>query len=135
MLNRWRCLVLLDFPSLDTALLVVLLEVLGELLVWWDGETFVLPEVWGEEGVGRADSLESGLGEVSKGGGGAASRGVAIFKTGHLHKLLGDWTANETSSSGSGDESDVDGTTLAVDLRKSLKSDQRRMILTLEGTV
>ena len=101
---------------------MVLLEELGELLVWWDGESFVLPEVWGEEGVGRADSLESGLGEVSKGGGGAASRGVAIFKTGHLHKLLGDWTANETSSSGSGDKSDVDGTTLAVDLRKSLKS-------------
>jgi len=98
---------------------VVLLEVLGELLVWWGGESFFLPEVWGEEGVGRADSLESGLGEVSKGGGGAASRGVAIFKTGHLHKLLWDWTANETSSSGSGDESHVDGTALAVDLGRN----------------
>jgi len=98
---------------------VVLFEVLGELLVWWGGENIFLPEVWGEEGVSRADSLESGLGEVSKGGGGAASRGVAIFKTSHLHKLLGDWTTNETSSSGSGDESYVDGTAFAVDLGRN----------------
>lgn len=113
------CLVLLDFPSLDTALLVVLFEVLGELLVWWNRELLLLPEVWGKEGVRRADSLESGLGEVSKGGGGAASRSVAIFKTRHLHKLLGDWTTDEASTSGSGDESHVDGTALAVDLGRN----------------
>ena len=120
-LNRWWCLVLLDFLSLDATLLVVLGEVLGELLEWWDGELLFLPEIGGQEGVGRADGLESSLGEVSKGGGGAASGGVAIFKTRHLHKLLGDWTTDETSSSGSWDESDVDGTTLAVDLEGIIK--------------
>ena len=100
---------------------MVLLEIFGECLEWWWSQWFVLPQFWGQEIVGTADSLESGLGEVSKGGGGAASRGVAIFKTGHLHKLLWDWTANETSSSGSGDESHVDGTALAVDLRDPSK--------------
>ena len=41
---------------------------------------------------------------------------VDIFKTSHLHKLLWNWTAYETSTTWGWDETDVDGATFTVDL-------------------
>ena len=42
--------------------------------------------------------------------------GVDVFKPGHLHKFLGDGSADESGSAGSRDESHVDGSALSVHL-------------------
>lgn len=76
LVSESKCSIVLDFAALDTASLVVLLEVLGEGLEWWWGEWLVLPQLRGQEVVGTADSLESGLGEVAEGGGTTASAEV-----------------------------------------------------------
>ena len=62
-----NCSIVLDLATLDTAGLVVLLEVFGECLEWWWSQWFVLPQLRGQEIVGTADGLESGLGEVAQG--------------------------------------------------------------------
>jgi len=110
------CLVLLDFFSLDSTLLVVLRQVVGEFLVWWDGEFVVLPQVWGEELVSRANGLERGLGEVTKGRCSTTSAGVDVFETRHLHKLLWHGSTDEASSSRRRDKPDMDRSALSVHL-------------------
>jgi len=101
---------------LDTTNFVILFQVVGEFFEWWSSQGIVLPEFWSQEIVGTADSLESSFGEVTEGGGTTTSTSVNIFKTSHLHKLLWDWTADETSTTWGWDETDVDGTTFTVDL-------------------
>ena len=80
LVSESKCSIVLDFAALDTTGLVVLLEVLGEGLEWWWGEWLVLPQLRGQEVVGTADSLESGLGEVAKGGGTTASAEEGLEK-------------------------------------------------------
>ena len=80
LVSESKCSIVLDFAALDTTGLVVLLEVLGEGLEWWWGEWLVLPQLRGQEVVGTADGLESGLGEVAEGGGTTASAEVGLVK-------------------------------------------------------
>ena len=42
--------------------------------------------------------------------------GIDVFKPSHLHKFLGDGSADESGSAGSRDESHVDGSALTVHL-------------------
>merc|ERR1711991_78925 len=88
----------------------------GELLVGALGECGLGPHVWGQVCVGVADSLESGLGEVAKGGSLTGGRGITIVNTSHHQQLLGDTGSNETSTTGCGDETHTGGTALASDL-------------------
>jgi hypothetical protein len=57
-----------------------------------------------------------GSDEVLKGSGGTGGRGENVFNTSELKELLGNGSADNTSTSGGGDQSDSDGTALASDL-------------------
>ena len=81
--------------TLNTTGLVVVFQVLGELFERWWEELFFLPEIWGKEIIGTADSLESCLGEVSEGWGTTAGTKTdfknefwTIQSLYHIKKLL-----------------------------------------------
>lgn len=76
------------------------------------------PEVRGEETVGVADSHEGGLDEVTEGTGGTTGSGVTILDTGKLKELLGDGSSDDSGTTGSGDKTGEDRTTLTGDLAR-----------------
>lgn len=63
------------------------------------------PEVGRVVFEGSLDSGEGGFDEVSSSSGGALSFGVDIVNTGKVEKFLGDGGSNQSSSSGSRDQS------------------------------
>ncbi|DAZ97089.1 TPA: LOW QUALITY PROTEIN: hypothetical protein N0F65_001273 [Lagenidium giganteum] len=67
-------------------------------------------------GSGGAQSVEGSLDEVAKGTRVAASRGVAIFKTGHREQLLSGWGSAQTGTTRGRDQTKTDRTALAGDL-------------------
>merc|ERR1719259_992799 len=107
--------IVFDFATLDTTLLVILFQVVR------NSSNGGAPKVSSFQSSGVKKSLVRQIAwkvalEVTEGGGTTASTSVDIFKTSHLHKLLWDWTADETSTTWGWDETDVDGTTFTVDL-------------------
>ena len=74
------------------------------------------PEIGSEVSVGFAESVEGSLEEVLSGSGMTSSLSVTILDTSEGEHLLGDGGTNDTGTSGSGDELDADGSTLAGDL-------------------
>ena len=91
-------------------------EEVGELLVRGLGVSGLLPELWGEEGVGVLPRLKGGLDEVAHGLGGTPGAGVDIIDTGHLENLLGRRGRDDSRTLWRRDETDGDGTALAVNL-------------------
>ena len=117
MQNSFSFSVLLDFLLLgggDGS--VVLGQMVGELLVGRLGEHGLLPQVGSEVSVGLTDGGVCGLGKIAKSSGRASSGGVAILDTGHTQELLGNGGADETGTTGSGDETHQNGAALAGDL-------------------
>jgi len=88
----------------------------GVLLKRGLGESILGPHVGGEVGVGLLDGVEGGLGEVSKGLGVTTRRGENVLNTSESDELLGDTGGDDTSTTGSGDETHGDGTALSGDL-------------------
>lgn len=88
-------------------------QVLGKLLVGGLAQRKVPPQVRSEEGIGLGNSGVGGLGEVSKSGGRATRRCVAILNTGHHQQLLGDWARYDSGTTGSRDETHRHGSALA----------------------
>merc|ERR1719367_719446 len=109
-------LVLLLLLSLESKGFVVLGEEVGVLLVGRLLEHGLLPQVGSQEGVGLRDGGISCLSEVSKSSGGTSSRGVAILDTGHLQQLLGHRGGHNAGTTGSGDQTHPNRTTLASHL-------------------
>lgn len=66
------------------------------------------PEVRGvvDEGVGEGSI--SGFNEVTSSSGFTFSLGVKILETSELEQLFSDWGSNQTSSSGGGNQSNLD---------------------------
>lgn len=81
-------------------------------------EGLLLPEVWGEVGIGSLEGGVGGLGEVSKSSGLPLGGCVAILDSSHLKKLLWDWGRDDTGTAGSWDEPDHDGGALSSDLAR-----------------
>ena len=73
-------------------LLVVFGQEVGVLLVRRLLERMLFPQVRSEEGVGTTNSLERGLGKVTKGSGLATTGRVAILNTSHLKEFLWSWS-------------------------------------------
>jgi len=88
----------------------------GKLLVGGRGELGLGPQIGGEERVGLGQSVEGGLDEVSKSLGTSGGRGEAIVDSGVVQDLLGDLSGDNTGTTGSGDETHADGTTLSSHL-------------------
>lgn len=85
-------------------------------------ERHFLPQIWRQESVGLGNGRVCCLSEVTQCCGWATALSVAIFDTGHLQQLLGNWSRNDACSTWSWDELDQDRTALAGDLRtKKLK--------------
>jgi len=94
----------------------LVLEEVGELLVWnWD-EASLLPEVWCKESVSVVKSLEGSLDEVSESLGASTCLSVNVLNTGELEDLLWYTGSNDTSTSWGWDETYADGTALSSDL-------------------
>ena len=74
------------------------------------------PEVRGVVGVGLGKGSKGGLDEVSSGSGFSFGLGVDVLNTTELEQLLGDWGSNHTSSSGGGNQSNLDGSSFSGDL-------------------
>ena len=66
------------------------------------------PEVRGvvDEGVGKGSI--GGFNEVTSSSGFSFSLGVKILETGELEQLFSHWRSNQTSSSGGGNQSNLD---------------------------
>jgi hypothetical protein len=77
------------------------------------GEGSLGPQVGGQEAVGVGNSNEGSLEGVLQGSGGTGRRGVDILDTTELQKLLDSRGGNNGRTSGGGDESNVDGSTLS----------------------
>jgi len=87
--------------------------------VLFDQSSFVsglLPEIGGQVSVGFLEGVESGLQEVFSSLGATLGGGLDVSNTSHLENLLGGGGSNDTRTSGTGDESDSDGTALTSDL-------------------
>lgn len=74
------------------------------------------PQIRGQETVGLGQGIEGSLDEVAQGLAATAGRGVAVLNTGHLQDLLGHAGGHNTSTTGSGDQTNADRATLAGDL-------------------
>lgn len=72
-----------------------------------------------QEAVTVANGSESGLDEVTKSAGGTTGRGVAIGNTSKLKNLLGSRSSNDTSTTGSRDQTGDGGTALASKLARN----------------
>jgi hypothetical protein len=70
------------------------------------------PEIRGKESVGVADGNEAGLNEVLGGTGATGWAGEDIIDTSELQDLLWDGGSDETGTTGGGDQTEADGTTL-----------------------
>lgn len=77
------------------------------------GEGSLGPQVGGQEAVGVGNGNEGGLEGVLQSSGRAGGSGVDILDTSELQKLLDSGGGNNGRTSGSGDESNVDGSTLS----------------------
>jgi len=87
--------------------------------VSFDQSGFVLggfPKIGGQVLVSFLEGVESSLQEVFSSLGATSSTGLNILNTGHLQDLLGGGGSDDTRTSGTGDQSDSDGTTLTGDL-------------------
>eukprot|EP00091_Calanus_sinicus_P015551 TRINITY_DN3391_c0_g1_i7.p1 TRINITY_DN3391_c0_g1~~TRINITY_DN3391_c0_g1_i7.p1 ORF type:complete len:167 (-),score=26.95 TRINITY_DN3391_c0_g1_i7:63-563(-) len=111
-----QVLVLLGLLLLHAHGPVVLGQEVSELLVGRLLEDSLLPQVWGQIGVGGGDSSIGGLGKVTQSSSGALGRGVAIINTGHLQQLLGDRGGDDASTTGGWDQSHPDRAALASHL-------------------
>ena len=99
-----------------TPLLLFVSELLRVLLERGNGERAVKPKVRGQVTVSPGDGLEGSLDEVTQSPGGSRRGGVDILNTSELQQFLGDTGSNKTGTTGSGDKTHRDGTTLASDL-------------------
>lgn len=91
-------------------------QVVGELLIRGGGQGGGLPEIGSQVLVGHAEGREGSLHGVTTGLGVTAGAGEDISDTGESHQLLGGGGADNTGTTGGGDETDGNGTALAVDL-------------------
>jgi len=112
-------LVLLRFRLLCADHTMVLGQEVCELLEGRLLEHSLLPEVWGEVGVGLPDGCVGGLGEVTEGAGGSSGRGVAILYTSHLEQLLGNRGGHDAGTAGGRDQAHPDGAALASHLARN----------------
>lgn len=94
----------------------LVLEEVGELLVWNWEEAGFLPEVWGKESVGVVEGVEGSLDEVSEGLGGTTSLSVDVLNTGELEDLLWNTSSDDSSTSWGWDKTYADGTALSGNL-------------------
>jgi hypothetical protein len=97
----------------------VVLYLLNVGFVLFDQGSFVfglLPEIGSQVSVGFLEGVEGGLQEVFSGLGAASGGGLDVSNTSHLEDLLGGGGSDDTRTSGTGDESDSDGTALTGDL-------------------
>jgi hypothetical protein len=86
------------------------------LLVGRLGERSIRPELGGKISVGSLQGKEDGLDEVTHGTRVTTTGGIAILDSSHVHELLSSWGRNKTSTTGSRDETNTDGTTLSSHL-------------------
>merc|ERR1719272_1494125 len=100
-------------------LLGELFELLGEGSEGRGNRLDLGPEVGREVPVGLAQGGESSLDEVLRGSGVTGGRGVDIIDTGELEELLGDGSADNASSTGSGHKLDSDGASLSGNLARN----------------
>jgi len=100
----------------DVRVSVVLFQPFAVQFNWRLSQRFFLPEIRRQVRAGLGDGLESGLGEVTEGGSATLGAGVNVFVTGISQNLLGDRSSNNTGTSGSRDQSHVDGTAFGMDL-------------------
>jgi len=75
-----------------------------------------LPEIGSQVLICFLEGVESGLKEVFSGLGATSGTGLDILDTSHLEDLLGGGGSDDARTSGSGDQSDSNGTTLTGDL-------------------
>lgn len=75
-----------------------------------------VPQVWGQVSVEALQGDEGGLQEVLLGLGLSPRGGVAIFNTGEVQQLLGNWGSDDSNSLRGWDKSDVHGSTLSGNL-------------------
>lgn len=84
--------------------------------IWAAHEVGLLPEIGGEESVGLGESVEGGSGEVLYGLGLATGAGEHITDTSELEDLFGGGGTDDSSSTGSGDQTDGARSALSSDL-------------------
>jgi len=75
-----------------------------------------LPEIGSQVLIGFLEGVEGSLQEVFSGLGATLGGGLNILNTGHLEDLLGGGGSDDTRTSGTGDQSDSNGTALTGDL-------------------
>jgi len=94
------------------------LEVGRELLEGGGRRVDLGPEIGSEETVGSGNGSVSGLDEVTHSGSVSSGLGVAILNTSELKHTLASGGSDDTSSSGTGDHGDGNGTSLTGNLAR-----------------
>jgi hypothetical protein len=115
-------------PIIALLILLALAQNVAEFLQRATGELGLGPEVGGKEAVGVDDGKEGSLEGVLEGLGGAGRGGIGVLDTSELKETLDSGRGNEAGTTGSGNKSDGDGTTLGALL------DGQRVRLTEVGT-
>mmetsp|Transcript_12862 Transcript_12862/g.31360 ORF Transcript_12862/g.31360 Transcript_12862/m.31360 type:complete len:302 (-) Transcript_12862:38-943(-) len=95
---------------------LLLAEEVSVLLEWSRRQGILLPEVRLQVSVRVTKSVEKSLDEVTHGTGVTTGRGVAIINTRHTQETLSGRRGNKSRTTGGGDETNADGTTLSSDL-------------------
>jgi len=88
----------------------------AELSNWAGDQLVLIPELRGEDSVSLSDSGEGSLNEVTLALGLTSGTGVGIFNTSKGQDLLGGSSADESSTTGSRDQSHEDGADLTGEL-------------------
>lgn len=85
------------------------------------------PQVRSQVRVGHLDRFDGCLREVSKSAGRSSRRCVTVFDSCHCQQLLRNMCSDNSCSTGSRNQSDQDGSTLAGDLKKYKKNIKNRL--------
>jgi hypothetical protein len=106
----------LRFKRQRYLLSLLLSQEISELVVRRLGEGSLSPELGAKETIGVTNGSEGSLDEVTKGTGGTTGSGVAIGDTSEGKNLLGGGGSNDTSTTGSRDQTSDGRTALASKL-------------------
>lgn len=93
-----------------------MIQELGIFFEWKSGRGGLAPEIWSQVSVSLGQSVEGGLQRVFLGLGVTSGADVHVFDTSHLKNFRWCWGRDDAGTSWSWDQSDTDGTTLALHL-------------------